>query len=188
MKFFKEFEKIPNLITLYRLLMIPFLLYFSFIQNKIIFIILFLISGLTDLFDGFIARKLNQTSNFGAIFDNFVDEIIHFFTIIFLYFMYPEIIFSYLFPLLSVLLIYLINRSLIFFKFKNKSRFHLFSGKFTVFFHYVSISLFLLLEIRWLVLIDLVLHIIELMEEIGIMLIYKDINPDIKSIFLYSSK
>lgn len=70
---------IPNTLTISRALMVPlicYFLYFDGLFNIIISILLLTIASLTDTFDGFIARKLNQTSEFGAFFDPLADKIL----------------------------------------------------------------------------------------------------------------
>lgn len=67
---------LPNTLTFFRILSIPFILW-SFSQGYQLFAgILLVISVLTDFFDGYFARKLNQCTEFGAIFDPIADKII----------------------------------------------------------------------------------------------------------------
>ena len=70
---------IPNILTLLRIGLIPLLIvvYFSSIPYAMpIAAIIFTIAGLTDLLDGYLARKLNQTSDFGAFLDPVADKLI----------------------------------------------------------------------------------------------------------------
>lgn len=70
---------IPNILTISRALMVPFICYFLYFDgflNIIIAILLLTIASLTDTFDGLIARKLNQVSEFGAFFDPLADKIL----------------------------------------------------------------------------------------------------------------
>jgi cardiolipin synthase len=67
---------IPNAITLLRALGVPAFLYFFLVADQPLlsfFIIMF--GGLTDYFDGKVARALNQSSDFGAKFDPTVDRL-----------------------------------------------------------------------------------------------------------------
>lgn len=64
---------LPNTITLLRLVTLPFLIYsFNNLSIPLTFSI-FLVSIISDLLDGYIARKLNSTSKLGAYLDIFVD-------------------------------------------------------------------------------------------------------------------
>ena len=59
------FKHIPNILTILRFIFIPIILYYIFTGNYLLGFIFFTISGITDILDGFIARKFNFISNFG---------------------------------------------------------------------------------------------------------------------------
>ena len=69
------FKHIPNILTILRFLFIPIILYFIFTGNYILGIVFFTISGITDVLDGFIARKFNFISNFGKLIDPLADKL-----------------------------------------------------------------------------------------------------------------
>lgn len=69
------FKHIPNILTIIRFLLIPFILYFIFTEHFIEAFIFFTISGITDVADGFIARKFNLISNFGKLMDPLADKL-----------------------------------------------------------------------------------------------------------------
>ena len=71
-----ELKKIPNQITLIRIIAIPFLWVLAILNLKLPFFILLLIAALTDTLDGYFARKLKQTSKFGEWFDSLADNLI----------------------------------------------------------------------------------------------------------------
>ena len=66
---------VPNTLTLLRLLLIPVFLFASFRGMFLTALILFVTAALTDIFDGLIARRLNQRSRIGAILDPAADKI-----------------------------------------------------------------------------------------------------------------
>ena len=68
-------KHIPNILTILRFIFIPIILYFIFTGNYILGIISFTISGITDVLDGFIARKFNLISNFGKLMDPLADKL-----------------------------------------------------------------------------------------------------------------
>ena len=65
---------IPNLLTGIRLLLIPVLIYILLIGNFGGALYLIIVMGLTDAFDGFLAKKLNCVSRFGGFFDPICDK------------------------------------------------------------------------------------------------------------------
>ena len=68
---------VPNAITLARLCMLPIFLYVLFGRdNRAAAAWLLGAISYTDWIDGWVARKLNQTSVFGSVFDPFVDRVL----------------------------------------------------------------------------------------------------------------
>jgi len=66
-------QNIPNTITLLRLIAIPHLIYsFNYLSMFVTFSI-FLAAIISDLVDGYVARKKSSTSKFGAYLDVIVD-------------------------------------------------------------------------------------------------------------------
>jgi cardiolipin synthase len=72
----KEVLTIPNLLTLMRALGVPLFLWLLLIQNLrgLSFLVL-VIGGLTDYFDGKLARLLHQESDLGALLDPAIDRL-----------------------------------------------------------------------------------------------------------------
>ncbi|HOQ06247.1 MAG TPA: CDP-diacylglycerol--glycerol-3-phosphate 3-phosphatidyltransferase [Clostridiales bacterium] len=66
---------IPNILTVLRFLLIPAFAYFLSIRNYIVAVLLFLAGGLTDVLDGYIARKYNLITSWGKIADPLADKL-----------------------------------------------------------------------------------------------------------------
>lgn len=67
---------IPNLLSVIRLLMIPLIIWlYCYAQMYHAAVVVILLSGLTDIADGFIARKYNMVSDFGKILDPVADKL-----------------------------------------------------------------------------------------------------------------
>lgn len=65
----------PNLYTLLRILLVPVFWYALFnLDNPFLAVIIFWIAAITDLIDGYLARKHNLISNFGKIADPIADK------------------------------------------------------------------------------------------------------------------
>jgi len=68
-------ENIPNILTIIRFILIPFI-YMSVLSEKYLTaIIIFTISALTDILDGFIARKYNYITDIGKLIDPLADKL-----------------------------------------------------------------------------------------------------------------
>lgn len=70
----KEFWTIPNMITLYRLLMVPVILYFAISGREKLFAVFLVINLISDIIDGYIARRFKMESEIGARLDSFADN------------------------------------------------------------------------------------------------------------------
>lgn len=69
-----ELLTIPNIITLYRLVIDPVILWFIIADKEILFSVFLIINLLSDALDGFLARKLKQETEIGAKLDGFADN------------------------------------------------------------------------------------------------------------------
>ena len=75
---------IPNLLSISRLLLIFPLILFLEINRPFYVFILIIIGGLTDYFDGLIARKFNLKTRLGAILDPLSDKVFYLIPLVFL--------------------------------------------------------------------------------------------------------
>ncbi len=69
---------VPNILTSIRIILVPFLVlifYLPFGWSYLVSASIFAFAAATDWFDGYLARKLNQTTPFGAFFDPVADKI-----------------------------------------------------------------------------------------------------------------
>ena len=69
---------IPNQLTLLRILLIPvfvLVFYLPFSWNNLFACAIFSLAAVTDVLDGYLARKLNQTSLLGAFLDPVADKL-----------------------------------------------------------------------------------------------------------------
>ncbi|MGL5591428.1 MAG: CDP-diacylglycerol--glycerol-3-phosphate 3-phosphatidyltransferase [Mycoplasmoidaceae bacterium] len=88
-------EKIPNILTIFRIFLTPLIVFFIFYKfddvlyhyqflnstfvfnsNFIVAGILFIIASATDWIDGYLSRKYNWVSSFGKIWDPIADKVL----------------------------------------------------------------------------------------------------------------
>ena len=70
-----ELFTIPNMLSILRLLLIPVIIYlYCFKQNNTWSLIVICFSALTDIVDGFIARRFNMITDFGKFLDPLADK------------------------------------------------------------------------------------------------------------------
>ncbi|HEX3029343.1 MAG TPA: CDP-diacylglycerol--glycerol-3-phosphate 3-phosphatidyltransferase [Clostridia bacterium] len=66
---------IPNILTILRFLLVPVFGYYMYDEKYLIAIVLFLVAGLTDVLDGYIARRFNMITAWGKLADPAADKL-----------------------------------------------------------------------------------------------------------------
>ena len=67
---------IPNILSFFRICLIPVLVWlYCFKDDYLLTVIIFILSGITDVVDGFIARRFDMISDFGKAFDPVADKL-----------------------------------------------------------------------------------------------------------------
>lgn len=125
---------IPNILTLIRIIFIPFIIILFTIDKIELAIIMAIITSITDYFDGFIARKFNATSEFGAKLDAVSDKFFAVGLLITLAIKYPILLIS----LTLEILISIIN---LYLYFKTKITHSLLIGKIKTWFLFITVIL-----------------------------------------------
>lgn len=71
-------KNIPNILTAIRILLVPIfpIVYFSSLKYAhYSALIIFILAGITDFLDGYLARKYRWVSSFGTVFDPLADKL-----------------------------------------------------------------------------------------------------------------
>ena len=74
--------RLINLLTSIRILLAPIILFLLIFEEYLICTFLFLLAGMTDYFDGYLARKYNAESQLGEILDPIADKVLVVFILI----------------------------------------------------------------------------------------------------------
>lgn len=82
----RKILNLPNILTLFRIFLIPFIVVvlltkfqfekWFYINREILAVILIVIASLTDLLDGFIARKRGEVTTLGQLLDPIADKLL----------------------------------------------------------------------------------------------------------------
>lgn len=70
----KKIFNIPNILTIFRLILSPVIFYLIWVDRKNLALFLFILAVITDKADGVIARKSNQETAFGETIDPIADN------------------------------------------------------------------------------------------------------------------
>ena len=67
---------IPNILSIFRIILLPVIVWLYLGRNDIAStLMLLIISGISDIADGYIARKFNMVSDFGKVLDPIADKL-----------------------------------------------------------------------------------------------------------------
>ena len=70
---------LANKLTIWRIVLVPFFVLFLFIleeKGKVISLFIFIFASVSDLLDGWVARKRNEVTSFGKIVDPVADKVL----------------------------------------------------------------------------------------------------------------
>lgn len=68
-------KHVPNALTILRFFIVPFIIYYLIKDEYLLAFVMLVLSGLTDVLDGTIARKFNFITNFGKLIDPLADKV-----------------------------------------------------------------------------------------------------------------
>jgi cardiolipin synthase len=77
-----EVVNVPNLLSFLRIALVPVFLWFLLDEFFLAAIVVLAVAGLTDFLDGYLARKLNQTTKLGKMLDPVADRLYIFATLL----------------------------------------------------------------------------------------------------------
>ncbi len=72
----RDIINFPNLLTLSRILLTPFLLYMILEEKALLALAIFVVAGFTDMLDGLWAKRFHQQTDIGALLDPIADKLL----------------------------------------------------------------------------------------------------------------
>lgn len=115
-------------VTVIRILLTALLYPIAYTEQRILFLMVFTLAGITDILDGYLARKYRQVSELGARLDTYADQFLLTSCIFYAYYLAPEVLFYSIAPYVVALWIVL-NNIVCFSKHRRLANFHLWSAK-----------------------------------------------------------
>ena len=181
---FKNFN-IADWFSFYRIFAAPFLLVLVWLDHRLIFSWLLLISYSTDAIDGYLARKLKIESPRGSQLDSFGDQITLIVGLIGLYYFENEFINTNLILILIAFIPYIIQMFIAYFKYGKATAFHTYFAKLSAILQSIFILTSLFFEpVYTLFYIMIVIGVLETVEEITLIFMYDTWVSDVKSIYM----
>lgn len=119
-------KQLPNLVSVLRIILTAILFY---LVGSKWFIPLYILTGLTDILDGFLARKLHCSSTFGARLDSFADLMLSLLIAVYFYRYYGNLLVYYSGYLYALLAFKLLAIGVTYVKFKKIAIIHSYGNK-----------------------------------------------------------
>ena len=182
MTFWQEMFHCANLISAIRVLLAPLLFVFAVRQMETWFLGTLIFSGFTDVLDGFVARKLHQTSALGAHLDSWGDFVIYSTMAACAWILWPELTQQVISYYALILGSFVLPTLIGLIKFREFTGYHTWSVKIAVLVTFASyIALYAGLA-QWPFMIASGLCVIAAVEEILITLVLRHERTDVRSL------
>lgn len=178
-----DFYKLPNIVSMIRLLMAPVLLWLASEQQTQWFLGILLLTVFTDVLDGFLARALNQITELGSHLDSWGDFIIYTVMAISAWLLWPEIVMREKLFFGAILLSFTLPVAIGLIKFRVLTGYHTWSVKFAVAITVISYILLFGGWLDWPFRIAAVACLVAGIEEIAITLIMKREHVDVRTLW-----
>lgn len=180
---------IPNVLSVYRLLSFPLMVYFISTGQEQYFILFLIIGLVSDVLDGFLARRFNWQTALGAKLDSSADILMNIAAVAGIYFFKWEEMRNEAWIIYLFFSLYILFHLLAYLKYRAIPSFHTYAFKTAAYFQGAfMIILFLWGYSVWFLYIVLAVSIIAQLEEF--ILLYKLKRPvaNVKGLFFLSSK
>jgi cardiolipin synthase len=180
----ERFWTLPNILSLYRIFIFPYLLFFVFDEDETMFAIFITINLITDVLDGWIARTFHLETKIGAKLDSWADMGTYIAAFFAVYFFKWDVIRPHLFILESFFAIWLLSYLVVFIKFRGLIGLH------TILFRITGwvqggfiVCLFSFGFFPWFFYFSLIIGILACLEEIIIILIISRPMTNVKGLY-----
>lgn len=176
-------KTIPNMLSCFRIVAVPLLLYFAWEGHPYLFIGLLILSLLSDAIDGYIARLLNIETPLGTKLDSWGDMATYLVVPLCAWWLWPDIlkkeslyvciaIGAYVFPILAGL-----------FKFKKIPSYHTWGAKTAAVIMSVAVLILFIFEIAWPFRVAAIVQALVAVEEILITNQLSELKDNVQSLW-----
>lgn len=175
-------RQIPNMLSILRIILSILLI--PFLTVHIAFIIIYILIGITDILDGFIARRFKCESDFGAKLDSIGDFVFYIILVfLFLKLYLPILKADHVIVLTEIVFLRFFNLFITKLKYKKVVFIHTIANKVSGVIVYFIPLIFLFIQNNFVIWIILIVVLIAALEELLITVKYSVPNLNTRSIF-----
>lgn len=180
----ENFFTIPNLLSFYRLLAFPWILFLVVSKKENLFSIFLVINLVTDILDGLLARILHQRTEIGARLDSAADDLTYALAIIGIFVFKYEVLEPHLQSFIVFIVFLILPIVLFLIRFGRLPSFHLYSTKIGgyiegIFFILLFSGKFIVPYYYFMVIWGIMASV----EHIAIQAIIPDVRSDVKGLY-----
>ena len=173
---------VPNLLSLLRLILVPILITLAVYGQAELFLLLLAVSLVSDVLDGYMARKLQQTSELGARLDSWGDILTYGAMISALYLIWPAIFSAQAGFLLAAMLSFILPLLLALSRFGSYPSYHTIGAKVTAILMAPAYYLLILWDTELFFRAVILLRVLVAVEEIAITFALKRPKSNVDSV------
>ena len=174
---------IPNLLSLLRLALVPLLIGLAYIGDATAFLGVLVVSLLSDVLDGYLARKLNQVSELGAKLDSWGDMLTYGSMILGLYWIWPLVFSAQGLYLLATMIFFIAPVAVALYKFGEDPSYHTWGAKAAAVLMAPAYYMLVLWGADEFFRMVILLHVLVACEEIAITLMLDRPRSNVRSVF-----
>jgi CDP-diacylglycerol--glycerol-3-phosphate 3-phosphatidyltransferase len=181
-------KSIPNILSVLRILLAPVLVCLAWFGHKNYFLIVLVMGLLTDALDGYLARKLNATSETGAKLDSIGDLCMYVILPLCAWWLWPEIIKKEAPYVVIAVSAYFLPLGAGLLKFHQIPCYHTYGAKAAAIIMTPALLLLFMTDFNVVFRIAAVFQAVVALEEIAITLRLSELKSDVKSVWHLSRK
>jgi len=180
----EKFWNIPNILSLYRLISFPFVLYIAIKGFENLFVLLLVINLITDILDGLIARLFNMETKIGALLDSYADFGTYILAITGVILFKSSDFEPHKISIIIFFVFFLAPYAVSLLKFRKMPSLHLYSSKIAGYIQgFFFFVLFVIKFYEWFYYLTIFYAIITFIEEIIVQLYIKEMGSNLKGIW-----
>lgn len=180
----EKIATLPNLLSAYRLLALPFIVYCILKGDKTTYIALLSINLVTDILDGLIARAFKQETEFGARLDSLADIGTYFMAFAGLIVLESDFVNKHIVEFNILISLYITPQIISLLRFKRTTSLHLYSNKVVGYLQGIFIVWYFNFGCTtWYFYLMLIFSYIAYLEELIILLTIQHLRSNVKGIY-----
>ncbi len=172
----------PNAVSLLRLLMAPMMLWLALEHRPLAYLAVLLFAGFTDVLDGFLARRLGQTTELGSHLDSWGDFTIYSSMAAGAWLLWPDTVVREWLPFCVIVASFSLPVLVGLYKFGRLTSYHTWSVKLAVAITYAGYVLLFADITPWLFRVAALFCVAAAIEEILITLVMQHERADVRSL------